>query len=178
MTAMRSFIAVFLLILAASLLYAEQHQDVLNDEEVNQLRATALEPLKRLPLFVDFARVRLDKVQQAHADPKLADREHELHERLQDFMDVYDELNDNIDTYADRNDDIRKALKVIIDADTEFDAKLRALQTPQATGPDARQYAFLLQTAQEAVESSAQDHRQLLAEQEEAAKNKKGEKKH
>lgn len=177
MTTMRSFLILLLLALFATLLFAEQRNDPLNEEEINQLRVTAQEPLKRLPLFVDFARARLDKVQQAHSDPKLADREHELHERLQDFMDVYDELNDNIDTYADRNDDIHKALKVVIDADTEFDAKLRALQTPEATGPDARQYAFLLQTAQETVESSAQDHRQLLAEQEEAAKRKKDEKK-
>ena len=47
---------------------------------------------------------------------------------LDDFLLLYDELNDNIDTYVDRKDDIRKPLKVIIEADTEFQAKLRALK--------------------------------------------------
>lgn len=178
MTTMRPFLLLLLLLaLFTPVLVGERHKDVLNEAEVNQLRETAQEPEKRLPLYVDFARARLDQVQLAYSDPKMTDREHEMHERLQDFLDIYDELNDNVDTYSDRNDDIRKPLKVVIDADTEFDAKLRALQTPKATGPDARQYAFLLQTAEETVESSAQDHRQLLGEQEEAAKRQKEEEK-
>ena len=56
------------------------------------------------------------------------DRAQQTHDRLDDFLLIYDELNDNIDTYVDRKNDIRKPLKVIIDADTEFQAKLRALK--------------------------------------------------
>ena len=47
---------------------------------------------------------------------------------LQDFLDVYDELNENIDTYVGRKSDLRKVLKTVIEADTEFQAKLRALR--------------------------------------------------
>ena len=47
---------------------------------------------------------------------------------LDDFLLLYDELNDNIDTFVDRKDDMRKPLKLMIEADTEFRAKLRALK--------------------------------------------------
>ena len=71
---------------------------------------------------------RLATLEQARSDPKTTDRGLATHDRLQDFLDVYDELNDNIDTYVERKSDLRKALKAVIEGDTEFQAKLRALQ--------------------------------------------------
>ena len=62
------------------------------------------------------------------SDLKIKDRAQQTHDRLDDFLLIYDELNDNIDTYSDRKNDIRKPLKLIVDADTEFEAKLRALK--------------------------------------------------
>jgi gamma-glutamyl phosphate reductase len=82
-------------------------------------------------------------------------------------------LNDNIDTYVDRHDDIRKPLKVIIEADTEFQAKLRALKDADVTRAEAQQYEFVLNNAIETVDSSADDHKKLLQDQEEQAKHKK-----
>jgi len=93
---------------------------------------------------------------------------------LQDFLEVYDEMNDNIDTYVGRKSDLRKVLKTVIEADTEFQAKIRALKDAANTAKDeAKQYEFLLSTALETLQGSAQDHRQLLTEQEEDAKQKK-----
>jgi hypothetical protein len=93
---------------------------------------------------------------------------------LDDFLLLYDELNDNIDTYVDRKDDIRKPLKVVIEADTEFQAKLRALKdAADVPAEEARQYEFVLTNILDTVDSSAEDHRKLLADQEEAAKHKK-----
>ena len=93
---------------------------------------------------------------------------------LQDFLDVYDELNDNIDTYVDRKSDLRKVLKTVIDGDTEFQAKLRALRDDAtAKKAETEQYEFLLTNALDTLDSSVQDHRQLLSEQEEAFKQKK-----
>ena len=54
---------------------------------------------------------------------------------LEDFLALYDELNDNIDMYVGRKDDIRKPLKLIIEADTEFQSKLRAIKTPPTPTP-------------------------------------------
>jgi len=153
---------------------SERRRDPLTTPEINQLRDTALEPDLRLKLYVKFARARLALLEQARSDPKTTDRALATHDRLQDFLDVYDELNENIDTYADRKSDLRKVLKTVIEADTEFQAKLRALHDSADTAKDeAKPYEFLLSNTLETLDSSAQDHRQLLSEQEEAAKHKK-----
>jgi hypothetical protein len=93
---------------------------------------------------------------------------------LEDFLAVYDELNDNIDMYVGRKDDIRKPLKLIIEADTEFQAKLRAIKNSANTNVDeAKQYEFLLTDALDTVDSSADDHRKTVAEVEAYMKRKK-----
>lgn len=161
-------------LLLCSTTWADRHRDPLNQLEVDQLRDAAQEPDSRLKLYIKFARVRLDAIAQVRSDPKVTDRGKETHDRLQDFLDVYDELNDNVDTFAGRKADLRKALKSVIDADTEFQAKLRALKSSAGAIPaETQQYDFLLNNVVETVDASAQDHRQLLAEEEEAAKHKK-----
>jgi hypothetical protein len=163
--------ALFLLCLPAA---AEQKRDPLTPPEIDQLRDTAIDPDLRLKLYVTFARARLAALEQARSDPKTADRGLATHDGLQDFLDVYDELNENIDTYVGRKSDLRKVLKIVIDGDTEFQAKLRALRDDATAKKkeEMDQYQFLLSNALETLDSSVQDHRQLLSEQEEAAKQK------
>ena len=74
----------------------------------------------------------------------------------------------------DRKSDIRKALKAIIEADAEFQAKLKTFREG-LTGPkeNTKSYEFVLSNAIDAVNSGATDHRKLLDEQEEMAKHKK-----
>ncbi|HMJ22329.1 MAG TPA: hypothetical protein VK513_10490 [Terriglobales bacterium] len=164
--------ALALLLLSPGL--AQHRRDSLTDPEIGQLRDTALEPDLRLKLYLKFARARLTSLEQARSDPNTTDRGQQTHDRLQDFLDVYDEMNENIDTYVGRKSDLRKVLKAVIEGDTEFQAKLRALQDAANTAKEeTKQYEFLLSTALETLDSSAQDHRQLLTEQEEAAKHKK-----
>jgi hypothetical protein len=163
-----------LLALATALALAQQHRDPFTQPEIDQIRNTSWEPEQRLALYVKFARARLVGLEQMRSDHKTKDRAQQTHDRLDDFLLIYDELNDNIDTYVDRKNDIRKPLKVIIDADTEFDAKLRALRdAPGVRAEEAKQYEFALNNALDTIDSSADDHRKLLAEQEEAAKHKK-----
>jgi hypothetical protein len=153
---------------------AQRHHDPLTQAEIDQLRDTALEPDKRIKLYIEFTRERLAAVENVRSDTKIADKGQETHDRLQDFLDVYDELDDNVDTYADRKEDLRKPLHTLIEAETEFQAKLRAIsESAQATSAEKQQYQFLLANAVDAVDSSVKDHRDLLAEQEEAAKHKK-----
>ena len=79
-----------------------------------------------------------------------------------------------MDTFADRGDDLRKALKPVIEADTEFGSKLRAFKLSLENAREqAEKYDFLLGTAMEAVDNAAKDHRDLLAEQDVKFKNKK-----
>ncbi len=161
-----------LLLFSAS--WAERRRDPLTSLEVDQLRDTAMEPDLRLKLYVKFARARLASLEQARSDPKVTNRGQETHDRLQDFLDVYDELNENIDTYVGRKADLRKVLKAVIEADTEFQAKIRALRdSADAAKDEAKRYEFLLTNTLDTLDSSAEDHRQLLTEQEEAVKHKK-----
>ncbi|MGA7079286.1 MAG: hypothetical protein WBY61_11285, partial [Terriglobales bacterium] len=108
------------------------------------------------------------------SDSKTKDRARQTHDMLEDFLAVYDELNDNIDMYVGRKDDIRKPLKAVIEADTEFQAKLRALKNSSDTNAaELSQYEFLLTDALDTVDSSADDHRKTVVEVEEYMKKKK-----
>lgn len=170
----RRVIIPLVLLTAAIAVGQLRRRDPLTDAEIEKVRDSAQEPEVRLKLYIQFARARLDKAQQVHSDPKATDRENETHAALQSFLDVYDELNTNVDTYADRGADLRKALKSVIEADTEFGAKLRALKSSLAGNPqEAQNDDFLIGSALEAVDSGAKDHRSLLAEQEETFKHKK-----
>ena len=164
----------FLFCFPAAFSSAQGRHASLTPAEADQLRDTAMEPDQRLKLFVKFTRARLASLEQMRSDPKVTDRGKQTHEQLEEFLALYDELNDNVDTYAGRKNDIRKPLKAVIEADTEFQAQLRALK--DAAGiqeAEAKQYEFVLSNAIDAVDSGADDHRKLLAEEEEAAKHKK-----
>lgn len=163
-----------LLLFLPALALAQRHRDPLTQAEIDQVRDTSWEPRLRLPLYVQFARTRLVKLEEVRNDPKSKDRAKQTHDLLDDFQLLYDELNDNIDTYVERKNDIRKPLKTILEADTEFQAKLRALKDAADVRPaEAQQYSFVLDNAIETVDSAAEDHRKLLEDQEELAKHKK-----
>ncbi len=170
------FAGLGLILFTGAVLAAPRH-DPLTPPEIDQLRDTAVEPELRLPLYVKFARARLDSLEQMRVDPKTTERALKTHDQLEDFLAVYDELNDNIDTYLGRKDDIRKPLKAVIEADTEFQAKLRALKNAAGiSAEEAKQYEFVLNNTLDTVDTSADDHKKLLVEQEEAAKHKKAQK--
>jgi len=155
-------------------LAAQQRRDPLNPVEVDQLRDTMLDPAERLKLYVKFSRDRINKLEQMRSDQKADNRPKQTHDMLEDFLAVYDELNDNVDMYMGRKDDIRKPLKAIIEADTEFQAKLRAVKDSVHTDAgESQQYEFLLSNAIDTVDSSAEDHRKSVAEVEEYMKHKK-----
>jgi hypothetical protein len=171
---LRCSLGIFLLLAAGSAVMAQKHRDPLTQSEIDQIRDASWEPRERLKLYVQFARVRLVNLEQMRADPKTKDRGKQTHDLLDDFQLLYDELNDNIETYVDRQDDIRKPLKLIIEADVEFQAKLRALKDAADVKPEeAQQYEFVLTNIVETVDTSAEDHKKLMADQEDAAKHKK-----
>ena len=148
---------------------AAQHRDPLTDVEANQLRDTADDPPKRLGFMIKFARARLDAIDQLRADPKAeADRGTKVRDLLQEFGAIIDELDDNIDDYADRNIDLRKPLKEIIEADGDFQNKLKALTDAAAdphTAAQAREYKFVLQDSRDSLNSNLDNAKKLLAEQ-------------
>src|SRR5258706_10992354 len=161
-------------LLAILPVHAQRRHDPLTQLEINQLRDAMVEPDQRLKLYVTFARDRMTKLEQMRSDPKTTDRARQTHDLLADFLAIYDELNDNVDMYVGRKDDIRKPLKLVIEADTEFQSKLRALKDAANTdAAEAKQYEFLLSNAIDTVDSSADDHRSTVTEVEQYVKRKK-----
>jgi hypothetical protein len=170
----RALTGLGLFLLMAAMAMAQRHRDPFTQPEIDQIRDASWEPEQRLSLYVKFARARLVALEQMRSDPKTKDRPQQTHDKLDDFLLIYDELNDNIDTYVDRKDDIRKPLKIIVAADTEFQAKLRALKdAPGVSSDESQRYEFVLSNALETVDSSAEDHRKLLADEEEAARHRR-----
>ncbi len=165
------FLTVLLLSAAAPLAAQIGGRDPLNAREADQLRELSQEPDKRLKLMLQFARARLTTIEQLRGDPKLAaDRGQQVHNLLDDFTKLMDEIGDNIDDYADRKTDLRKPLKDVIEADTEFQLKLRTIKEQGAgvgsAANEINDYNFALQNAIDAVNSSLDDSRKLLDEQE------------
>ena len=153
---------------------AQKKNDPLTPEEIDQLRDVMLEPDERLKLYVKFTRDRMAKLEGMRSNPKATERGLQTHDMLQDFLTLYDELNDNIDMYVGRKNDIRKPMKVVIEADTEFQSKLRALKNAAGmNAAEAKQFEFLLTDALDTVDASADDHRKTLAEVEEYVKQQK-----
>ena len=170
----RALTGLGLFLLMAAMAMAQRHRDPFTQPEIDQIRDASWEPRQRLTLYVQFARDRLVKLELMRSDLKTKDRPRQTHDKLDDFLLLYDELNDNIDTYVERKDDIRKPLKVIIEADTEFQAKLLALRDAAGVSPEEfGAYEFVLTNILETVDTAAEDHKKLLADQEEAAKHKK-----
>ncbi len=171
---MRWLLCIALVLVTTLTAIAQRRHDPLTQQEIDKIRDASWEPKLRLPLYVEFARARLVKLEEVRNDPKTKDKARETHDLLDAFQQLYDELNDNIDTYVDRRNDIRKPLKIVIDADTEFQAKLRALKdaadVPRA---EAQEYEFVLTNALETLDASAEDHKKLMTDQEDLAKRKK-----
>jgi hypothetical protein len=176
----KKLLSVFcLFVLFSSLARAQHKRDPLTELEVDQLRETAQEPDKRLRLMVKFARARMLAIDQLRSDPKLAQgRGEKVHDLLEDFMNLVDEIDDNVDNYSSKQSDIRKSLKELVEADTDFQLKLRTLKDAAKNNPkmadEATDYEFVLDNTLEAVNQSVDNARKTLDEQnEEFAKKKK-----
>lgn len=170
----RAYVLLGPLLLMAAVAPAQSHRDPFSQSEVDEIRDTSWQPQLRLPLYVKFARARLTAMEQMRSDPKTKDRPRQTHDKLDEFLLIYDELNDNIETYIDRKDDIRKPLKTIIEADVDFKGRLRTLkEAADIPAEEVSQYEFSLTNTLDTVTTSLQDHRKLLVEQEEAAKHRK-----
>ena len=169
-----------LLILLFTVVAAARRRDPLTDAETDQLREAALEPQKRLKLYIKFAEARLLAIDQIRSDPKFADgRGKKIHDLLEDFTAILDEINDNLDTYQGRplnkddKKDFHKGLKEVIEASDKFDLKLRTLKSAIDTDPqvkkEAADFQFALVDAQEALKSSADMAREYMAEKDKPA---------
>ena len=149
-----------------------QH-DPLNEQEIDSMRDTADFPDKRIELMIKFARARMTEIDHLRVDPTVGkDRPQQIHDLLQDFSTLVDEIDDNIEMYAAHKTDMRKGLKLLIEADSEWQLKLRSLKE-QSPPEELDQFSFVLANTVDAVKDSAASARETLQEQMELAKDKK-----
>lgn len=172
-----SFLIAVLLVLAAGT-SAQRGRDPLTSPETDALREAKQDPPQRLKLYVKYARARVDTLEHLLSDPRFAaDRGPQVHDLLEDIGRIVEEMDDNVDMYSDGKWDIRKPLKDVVQADTEFQLKLRQIKesatTNAAAGEELKKYyQFVLDDTLEAVNASLDSARKTLDEQEELAKKK------
>ena len=166
-------IALLLGLLAPVAQPQQTKRDPMTEAEVDQMREAADYPDKRLELMVRFARERIALVEAFRTDPTdTATRPKQIHDLLQDFLTLLDETDDNIDMYASHNADMRKGLKLLIEANSEWQLKLRQLKE-QSPPDELQQYSFVLTNAIDSVADSAKSARETLQEQNKLASEKK-----
>jgi len=166
----RSFAYLAVALLTSFPAWTQVHEhDPLTDKEVDQLRESAIEPEKRLKLYVEFTRARMTAIDQLRSDPKLAkDRGKHIHDLLEDIATLVDEIDDNVENYDERSADLRKPLKEVVQMDTEFQLKLRELKAAAEdpkNASEASDYGFAVQDAIDSVNTSSESTRKLLEEQ-------------
>src|ERR1700686_5508620 len=160
---LRCYVVVGLVLAAGSVAGAQRHRDPLTQAEIDQVRDVSWEPQQRLKLYVQFARDRLVKLEEMRNDPKTKDRARQTHDKLDDFLLLYDEQTKTIAPSVHNKDDIRKPLKLVIAADTEFQAKLRALKDAADVPPaEFHQYEFVLTNGFETVDTWGGDNHKML----------------
>ena len=140
-------------------LHAQDQNDPLTEEEVQQVRDNAARPNDRIKLYMKFIQQRLDEIKKAAAETDPKTRRVDLRDKFEEFTRLCDELQDNLDTYDSEHADIRKALKELIEATGKWRDGLDA-------APQDPSYDFPQKTALEAAKSAADEAKQLADEQE------------
>jgi hypothetical protein len=152
---------------------AQQHKrDPLTDGEVTQMREAADYPNKRIELLVKFARDRVAHIDGLRSETSSPENTKEIHDLLEDFISILDEADDNVEMYSAHNADMRKGLKLLIEADSEWQLKLRQLKE-KSSGDDLHQYSFVLTNAVDTVADSNKNARDTLSLQNKLAEEKK-----
>lgn len=146
----------FLLVLFAAALCLAQDHDFLTPNEVAQIRE-AQDPNDRLTLYVHFARMRMDLIEQYLAKEKPG-RSVFIHDNLEDFSQIIEAMDSVADDSLRHNRAIDKGMLLVLDAEKEFLDKLTKIQ--ESDPKDLDRYKFVLT---EAIDTTS-DSRELSME--------------
>lgn len=154
---MRGTLLIVAVLACAAPSLPQERGDFLTADEIDQVRE-AQDPNLRLPLYIQFARQRLDQVQQLVKDQKPG-RAGMVH----DLLSEYNKILDAIDTVADdalqRKLDIAAGMKAVAAGEKDF---LPVLEKIRDSNPsDLGRYEFQLtqaiDTTRDGVESAGED---------------------
>jgi hypothetical protein len=150
-----------LLLLSLPAFASGRKRDPLTEAEADQIREASDKPEKRFHLYINFAKARLTAIDQLRSDPKMAQgRGQQIHDLLEDFEALVDETEANLDDYREKKADLIKPLTELVQAESDWKLRLRALK--EANAPDAKEYEFILQNAIDAVNDSSDSARKEL----------------
>ena len=156
-----------LVILAATALAARAQQkgDFITEDEQDKLRE-AQDPSERIKLYLEFEQARMDQFNSFRskpADPKY-DNGGYMDGLLTQIIGLNDELKNWIDDQYDRNGDMRRGLRLLLDAGPKQLEQLRRIQqSPDANSPD---YAASLHDAIDDLTDTLDGGTQALSDQE------------
>jgi hypothetical protein len=137
------FAAALLITFCASTLVYAQDRDFLTPDEVDQVRE-AQDPNDRLLLYVQFARQRLDLLQQYLAKEK-AGRSIFIHNTLEDYSQIIEAIDSVSDDALLHHRPIDKGMSAVIGAEKDFLVQLNKVQ--DSAPKDLDRYKFVLTQA-------------------------------
>lgn len=149
---------------STSLLIAQEDREFLTPNEVDLVRE-AQDPNARLLLYVQFARMRMDLLDQYLAKEKPG-RSIFIHNTLEDYSKIIESIDSVSDDALRRNRPIDKGMVAVADAEKDFLAKLNKIQDREPK--DLDRYKFVLSqaidTTTDSRELSLQDAQKRSAE--------------
>lgn len=135
-------------------LHAQRERDPLTPQEADQIAFLRDQPNPRIELFQKFIQQRIDAIKAIGPSPRENDLKARLHNLYRAFTSLSDELQDNLETFDDAHADIRKSLKKLIAASSQWPAVL------QQAAPD-RVYDFSRQSALDSAKDTIDQAKQL-----------------
>jgi hypothetical protein len=134
---------------------AQEQKDYLTQDEADKIRE-AQNPSDRIKLYISFAEDRIGKFEyEVNRPAHEAQYDDILNNLMNGYVGCIDDAADQIDVAQEKQVDIREAVKLMKQKDTEFLAKLQKFD--QASGPDFDAYRYTLEDAIEGTKEAIND---------------------
>jgi hypothetical protein len=147
-------------VLALAALSAFAQKDFLTSDEADQIRL-AQEPNLRLQTYINFARQRVDLIEQALQKEK-AGRAGLIHSYLEEYTKIIEAIDIVIDDALKRKAVLDEGVVAVANAEREMLAKLKTIE--DANPKDVSRYQFALRMAIDTTEDSLEMAQEDLAE--------------
>jgi hypothetical protein len=161
--------ALALAVALAALAGAQATRDFLTSDEVAQVRETAQDPVARLRLYLQFAKVRVDMVKSTLATDKPG-RSRFVHDTLEDYTKVMETIDTVTDDALKRGKDVSEALGEMADTGKELLAELEKID--ESAPADLNRFKFVLTTAIDTTRDSIELAEKDVGERTKAAKQR------